>query len=112
MRPIHSIIEFKQIIGRGTRLYDGKDFFTIYDFVKAHQHFSDPEWDGEPEEAEACKKCGQHPCVCEKPPSQPCPACGQLRASVLARNAAGGPANAGRRPKVKLAMAKSVRFST
>ncbi|HEU0076642.1 MAG TPA: DEAD/DEAH box helicase family protein [Longimicrobiaceae bacterium] len=49
MRPVNSMIEFKQIIGRGTRLYDGKDYFTIYDFVKAHQHFSDPEWDGEPE---------------------------------------------------------------
>lgn len=49
MRPINSLIEFKQIIGRGTRLYDGKDYFTIYDFVKAHHHFSDPEWDGEPQ---------------------------------------------------------------
>jgi type I restriction enzyme R subunit len=48
MRPINSMIEFKQIIGRGTRLYEGKDYFTIYDFVKAHQHFSDPSWDGEP----------------------------------------------------------------
>jgi type I restriction enzyme R subunit len=48
MRPINSMIEFKQIIGRGTRLYDGKDYFTIYDFVKAHHYFSDPEWDGEP----------------------------------------------------------------
>ena len=52
MRPINSMIEFKQIIGRGTRLYDGKDYFTIYDFVKAHHHFSDPEWDGEPAEPE------------------------------------------------------------
>ncbi len=52
MRPINSMIEFKQIIGRGTRLYDGKDYFTIYDFVKAHHHFSDPEWDGEPIEPE------------------------------------------------------------
>ena len=50
MRPINSMIEFKQIIGRGTRLYDGKDYFTIYDFVKAHHHFADPEWDGEPED--------------------------------------------------------------
>ena len=41
----------KQIIGRGTRLY-GKDYFTIYDFVKATNHFSDPEWDGEPLEPE------------------------------------------------------------
>ena len=48
LRPINSMIEFKQIIGRGTRLYDGKYYFTIYDFVKAHHHFSDPEWDGEP----------------------------------------------------------------
>ena len=52
MRPVASMIEFKQIIGRGTRLYDGKDHFTIYDFVKAHHHFSDPEWDGEPLEPE------------------------------------------------------------
>jgi type I restriction enzyme R subunit len=52
MRPVGSMIEFKQIIGRGTRLYDGKDHFTIYDFVKAHHHFSDPEWDGEPAEPE------------------------------------------------------------
>ena len=48
MRPVNSMIEFKQIIGRGTRLYDGKDYFTIYDFVKAHKLFNDPEWDGEP----------------------------------------------------------------
>jgi type I restriction enzyme R subunit len=52
MRPVNSMIEFKQIIGRGTRLYDGKDYFTIYDFVKAHHHFADPDWDGEPEEPE------------------------------------------------------------
>jgi type I restriction enzyme R subunit len=49
------MIEFKQIIGRGTRLYDGKDYFTIYDFVEAHHHFSDPEWDGEPVEPEPAK---------------------------------------------------------
>ena len=48
MRPVGSMIEFKQIIGRGTRLFDGKDYFTIYDFVRAHHHFSDAEWDGEP----------------------------------------------------------------
>ena len=52
MRPVNSMIEFKQIIGRGTRLYEGKYYFTIYDFVKAHHHFSDPEWDGEPIEPE------------------------------------------------------------
>lgn len=48
MRPCNNMIEFKQIIGRGTRLYDGKAYFTIYDFVKAHYNFADPEWDGEP----------------------------------------------------------------
>jgi type I restriction enzyme R subunit len=48
MRPVNTMIEFKQIVGRGTRLFDGKDFFTIYDFVDAYHHFADPEWDGEP----------------------------------------------------------------
>lgn len=48
MRPVNSMIEFKQIIGRGTRLFDGKDYFTIYDFVRAHKMFNDPDWDGEP----------------------------------------------------------------
>ena len=52
MRPVNSMIEFKQIIGRGTRLYDGKDYFTIYDFVKAHLKFNDADWDGEPVEPE------------------------------------------------------------
>jgi type I restriction enzyme R subunit len=48
MRPCNNMIEFKQIIGRGTRLFDGKEFFTIFDFVKAHYNFADPEWDGDP----------------------------------------------------------------
>lgn len=52
MRPVTSMIEFKQIIGRGTRLFDGKDYFTIYDFVKAYELFNDAEWDGEPLEPE------------------------------------------------------------
>jgi type I restriction enzyme R subunit len=47
------MIEFKQIIGRGTLLYEGKEFFTVYDFVKAHYDFADPEWDGEP--PDSCK---------------------------------------------------------
>lgn len=50
LRPVNSMIEFKQIVGRGTRLFEGKEFFTIFDFVNAYHHFSDPEWDGEPEE--------------------------------------------------------------
>jgi type I restriction enzyme R subunit len=68
MRPVNSMIEFKQIIGRGTRLYDGKDYFTIYDFVKAHHHFSDPEWDGEPIEPEPKGPKPQPP-----PPGPPLP---------------------------------------
>lgn len=77
MRPVNSMIEFKQIIGRGTRLFDGKDYFTIYDFVKAHHHFQDPEWDGEPIEEAPCPKCGVRPCVCETTPPKPCPVCGK-----------------------------------
>ena len=49
MRPVNSMVEFKQIIGRGTRLCDGKAYFTIYDFVNASERFKDPDWDGEPE---------------------------------------------------------------
>ncbi len=66
MRPISSMIEFKQIIGRGTRLYDGKDYFTIYDFVRAYHHFSDPEWDGEPLEPEPVQV--RIPAMCEVAP--------------------------------------------
>jgi type I restriction enzyme R subunit len=39
MRPINSMIEFKQVIGRGTRLFEGRDYFTIHHFAKAHEHF-------------------------------------------------------------------------
>ena len=100
MRPCNNMIEFKQIIGRGTRMYDGKDYFTIYDFVKAHYNFADPEWDGEPLPGDTCQECGnspcrcegeggepgegfsckiceQKPCICDKPEPEPCPDCGQ-----------------------------------
>jgi len=98
MRPVNQIIEFKQIVGRGTRLFEGKEFFTIYDFVDAYQRFSDPEWDGEPvepvppkicetchqspcicvKEPKKCKVCGESPCVCEVEPPTECEICGQL----------------------------------
>ena len=86
MRPVNNIIEFKQIIGRGTRLFDGKYFFTIYDFVGASKNFSDPDWDGEPivdvpeppgggeggnggngrppRQPKPCEICGNLPCTC------------------------------------------------
>lgn len=88
MRPVNSMIEFKQIVGRGTRLFDGKEFFTIYDYVDAYHHFADPEWDGEPLDPEEntepkqpkppCKVCKERPCVCEKPEKEPCDICGEL----------------------------------
>ena len=77
LRPVNSMIEFKQIVGRGTRLFDGKEFFTIYDFVDAYKHFSDPEWDGDPIPEEPCKRCGKDPCECEYTPPEPCEKCGQ-----------------------------------
>lgn len=75
MRPVNSMIEFKQIVGRGTRLFDGKEFFTIYDYVDAYHHFADPEWDGEPVEEEICLNCEQSPCVCQKANSKLCSLC-------------------------------------
>ncbi len=70
LRPIGTMIEFKQIVGRGTRLFDGKDYFTIYDFVKAYEHFSDSEWDGDPEEPVAVTPGPPRP---EVPPAPPGP---------------------------------------
>lgn len=96
MRPVNSMIEFKQIVGRGTRLFDGKKYFTIIDFVDAYHHFLDPEWDGEPAEktdieegddgetgegdeggntppgqSKVCADCGEKPCICEIEPNPP-----------------------------------------
>ncbi|MFQ5804663.1 MAG: type I restriction-modification enzyme R subunit C-terminal domain-containing protein, partial [Candidatus Methylomirabilales bacterium] len=50
-KPIGSMVEFKQIIGRGTRLYPDKDklWFTILDYAGATRLFADPNFDGEPE---------------------------------------------------------------
>jgi len=74
LRPINSMIEFKQIVGRGTRCFDGKFYFTVYDFVEAYKKYADPAWDGLP----VCSKCGNDPCTCNKPPQPyPCEVCGQ-----------------------------------
>jgi type I restriction enzyme R subunit len=91
LRPINSMVEFKQIVGRGTRLFDGKEFFTIYDYVNASEKFEDLEWDGPPMEPvpagkplppkEPCSDCGQRPCICERPEEQPCEICGELNCS-------------------------------
>jgi type I site-specific restriction endonuclease len=49
-REIGSMTEFKQIVGRGTRVHEDtkKYYFTLIDFRKATHHFADPEFDGEP----------------------------------------------------------------
>ncbi|CAM3401581.1 EcoAI/FtnUII family type I restriction enzme subunit R [Zobellia roscoffensis] len=87
LRPVNSMVEFKQIVGRGTRLFDGKDYFTVYDFVEAHKHFNDPEWDGEPlppeppqggGTAKPCTTCGETPCKCEKPEDELCATCDNI----------------------------------
>jgi type I restriction enzyme R subunit len=90
LRPVDSMVEFKQIVGRGTRLFDGKDYFTVFDFVRAHDHFQDPEWDGEPLPPEipeggegggstrVCNVCGEASCVCERPPEEACPECDNI----------------------------------
>ena len=91
LRPVNTMTEFKQIIGRGTRLFKNKGYFTIYDFEDAHGHFNDPEWDGDPDDCEICKKatcecvnppthcsqCGNYPCTCPRS-SSPCSTCQQI----------------------------------
>lgn len=102
MRPCNNMIEFKQIIGRGTRMYEGKDYFTIYDFVKAHYNFADPEWDGEPLEPEAvavCERCEQRPCVCAGAEDSVCEVCG-LQACCCGKPEPEACADCGQRPCV------------
>jgi len=92
-RPVNNMVEFKQILGRGTRLFDDKYYFTLYDFVRASDRFEDEDWDGIPDPIErpetptnddggdkgnddndeptgpytppVCPICGMSPCVCE-----------------------------------------------
>ncbi|MCY4259568.1 MAG: DEAD/DEAH box helicase family protein, partial [Rhodobacteraceae bacterium] len=51
-REVGSMTEFKQIVGRGTRVHEdtGKFYFTLIDFRGATSHFADPDFDGEPEQ--------------------------------------------------------------
>ena len=83
---ISSMTDFKQIVGRGTRIreQEGKTHFVIMDFRNVTRLFADPDWDGpievddsyppkpSDEAPQSCTTCGQLPCVC------PCPVCGQL----------------------------------
>lgn len=83
---INSMTEFKQIVGRGTRILEsrGKMHFTLMDFRNVTRHFADPDWDGPVEvdsnytpnpeplpPAKPCPVCGKSPCEC------PCPICGK-----------------------------------
>ena len=120
-RPVNNIVEFKQIMGRGTRLFDGKFFFTLYDYVGASKNFQDDEWDGDPfcpvcgnypctcnKKPKICPVCGQNPCICPPPPPpEPCPICGHLPCTC--------PGGGGRKKKtvvVKLSPLRSLSLHT
>ena len=119
MRPVNNIVEFKQIMGRGTRLFDGKYYFTLIDFVGASRNFQDEEWEGTPfcpvcnnfpctcnKRPKVCPKCGKHPCECPPPPPpEPCPVCGHLPCTC-----SGG--RPGRKVKVKLSLLRELTLTT
>lgn len=127
MRPVNNIVEFKQIMGRGTRLFDGKYFFTLIDFVGASKNFKDEEWDGDP----FCPICGNYPCSCSKifrpfeipeniidgigdeggddgwQKPQPCSVCGHLPCTC-----SGGGGRAKKTVKVKLSQLRELTLYT
>lgn len=84
-QQIGSMTEFKQIIGRGTRIREkeGKTHFVVMDFRNVTRLFADPDWDGPIEidpdyPPKPCPVCGKNPCVCPKPtPPSTCPICGK-----------------------------------
>ena len=84
-QQIGSMTEFKQIIGRGTRIREkeGKTHFVVMDFRNVTRLFADPDWDGPIEidpdyPPKPCSVCGKNPCVCPKPtPPSVCPVCGK-----------------------------------
>ena len=122
MRPVNNIVEFKQIMGRGTRLFTDKYYFTVYDFVGASKNFKDEEWDGDP----FCPVCGNYPCTCASYPDesgvgsgemhdgndnwgtpQPCPNCGHLPCTCQ-----GGGGRAKKTVKVKLSKLRELELTT
>ena len=128
MRPVNNIVEFKQILGRGTRLYDNKYYFTLIDFVGASEIFKDKDWDGEDP---FCPVCGNYPCSCKRKPvtypeyededlpsvgehidddwgePEPCPVCGNLPCTCEGRG--GVPRKT---IKVKLSAQRELRLYT
>ena len=84
-QQIGSMTEFKQIIGRGTRIREkeGKTHFVVMDFRNVTRLFADPDWDGPIEvdpdyPPKPCPVCGKYPCICPKTTtSSVCPVCGK-----------------------------------
>lgn len=84
-QQIGSMTEFKQIIGRGTRIREkeGKTHFVVMDFRNVTRLFADPDWDGPIEvdpdyPPKPCPVCGKYPCICPKTTtSSACPVCGK-----------------------------------
>lgn len=101
-KQISSMTEFKQILGRGTRIREKekKTHFSVMDFRNVTRLFADPDWDGpieidpdylpiphdclvcespicvysrRPIISDPCPICGQNPCVCLLPPPPPPP---------------------------------------
>ena len=74
-QQIGSMTEFKQIIGRGTRIREkeGKTHFVVMDFRNVTRLFADPDYPPKP-----CPVCGKYPCICPKTTtSSACPVCGK-----------------------------------
>ena len=97
MRPVNSMIEFKQIIGRGTRLFDGKDYFTIYDFVKAHHHFKTRNGTANQSSRNRVRNAAASLCMRSGSPASHVQFAASRRANVpknRVRNAENSPANA------------------
>ena len=71
-REVGSMTEFKQIVGRGTRVHEDsrKYYFTLIDFRKATNHFADPDFDGEPVQIYQPEE-GDPVVPPEEPPSEP-----------------------------------------
>ncbi len=71
-RNVGSMTEFKQIVGRGSRVHEdtGKLYFTLIDFRGASSHFADPEFDGQPAQIYEPKEGDpMDPPAAEEPPA-------------------------------------------
>ncbi len=86
-KQISSMTEFKQILGRGTRIREKekKTHFSVMDFRNVTRLFADPDWDG-PIEVDPdylpippdCLVCESPVCIYRRPIPESCPICGQI----------------------------------